>query len=72
MLGLLPYNMISACHEGFTLMAEKYKEYANTRSDKNLSVSLNAFMKDNPVPMCMTDDGYIIHEQKMACYNNLN
>ena len=72
MLGLLPYNMVSACHEGFTLMAEKYKEYANTRSDKNLSVSLNTFMKDNPVPMCMTDDGYIIHERKMACYNNTN
>ena len=69
-LGLLPHNLVSACHEGFTLMADKYKEYANSRSDNNLSVSLNEFLKDNPVPMCMTDDKYIDYERKMSYYNN--
>ena len=71
-IGFLPNNMISACHEGFTLMAEKYKEYAASRSNNELSVSLNHFFKDNPVPMCMTDDEYIKKKKKMECFNKEN
>lgn len=72
MLGLLPHNMVSACHEGFVQMVEKYKEYANIRSDKELTVQLDHFLTEHPVPMCMSDEGYLIHEKKMETYNNLN
>lgn len=64
-LGFLPHNMISACHEGFTLLADQYKEFASKRSDANLTVSLNKFFELNPTPMCLTDDLYIEHERKM-------
>lgn len=65
MVGFLPNNMVSACHEGFTLIAEKYKEYAAKRSDQNLTISLNKFFEEQPTPMCLTDDQYILHENKM-------
>lgn len=70
-IGFLPNDMVSACHEGFTLLAEQYKSYAAKRSDAQLSVSLNKFLCENPVPMCMTDDEYYKHEQKMECFNNV-
>lgn len=65
-LGFLPHNMVSACHEGFTLLAENYKKFAAGRSDKGLTVSLNKFFELNPTPMCLTDDEYIEHERKMT------
>ena len=66
MVGFLPHNMVSACHEGFTLLVDQYKEYATKRSDKNLTVTLNKFFEEQPTPMCLTDDEYIEHERKMA------
>lgn len=65
LIGFLPHNMVSACHEGFTLLAENYKTYAAKRSENNLSVSLNHFLTDYPTPMCLTDDQYRLHEEKM-------
>lgn len=72
MLGLLPHNLVSACHEGFVQLVEQYKEFAATRPDQALSVTLDKFIADHPVPMCTTDDGYRLHEQKMQCYNVIN
>jgi len=66
MVGFLPHNRVSVCHEGFTLLAEQYKEFAAQRSDKNLTVKLNNFFDLYPTPMCLTDDQYIIHERKMS------
>lgn len=65
MVGFLPNNMISACHEGFTLLVDKYKQYAARRSDTNLTVKLNEFFEQQPIPMCLTDEQYAEHEEKM-------
>lgn len=69
MVGFLPYNMISACHEGFTLLVDKYKDYAAQRSDDNLLVNLNKFFELTPTPMCLTDDEYALHERHMEYLN---
>ena len=66
MVGFLPHNMVSACHEGFTLLVDKYKDFAAERSDKNLTVTLNKFFELQATPMCLTDDQYIEHERKMS------
>lgn len=66
MVGFLPHNMVSACHEGFTLLAEKYKEFAKNRSEENLTVTLNKFFELTETPLCLTDDQYIEHERKMS------
>jgi hypothetical protein len=65
MVGFLPHNMISACHEGFTLLIDKYKEFAAKRSEKDLTVNLNKFFELSATPMCLTDDQYANHERKM-------
>lgn len=65
MIGFLPHDMISACHEGFTLLVDKYKEYAANRSDADLTVTLNKFFELQETPMCLTDDQYIEHERRM-------
>lgn len=69
MVGFLPHNMISACHEGFTLLADSYKDFAAKRSEKDLTVTLNKFFELSPTPMCLTDDQYAEHERKMAYIN---
>ena len=51
---------------------DKYKEYAATRSDETLTVELENFLKEYPIPMCMNDEGYNLHEYKMDAYNNIN
>lgn len=66
MVGFLPHNMVSACHEGFTLLVDKYKEFAASRSDENLSVSLNKFFELQTLPLCLTDEDYKNHERKMS------
>lgn len=69
MVGFLPHNMISACHEGFTLLVEEYKKFAAQRSDKDLTVTLNKFFELHSIPMCLTDDQYVNHERKMSYLN---
>ena len=69
MVGFLPHNMISACHEGFTLLVDKYKEYAANRSDTDLTVTLNKFFELQAIPMCLTDEQYIEHERRMSYIN---
>ena len=71
MVGFLPHNMVSACHEGFTLLVDKYKEYAAQRSEDGLTVTLNKFFELNSTPMCLTDDEYRLHERKMS-YIDIN
>ena len=70
MVGFLPNNMVSACHEGFTLLVDNYKKFAMKRSDENLSVNLNKFFELNTTPMCLTDEGYVEHERKMDFISN--
>lgn len=65
MVGFLPHNMVSACHEGFTLLVDKYKEFAAHRSDENLTVTLNKFFELQATPMCLTDEQHNLHEHKM-------
>ena len=65
LVGFLPHNMVSACHEGFTLLVDEYKKFAANRSSEGLVVSLNKFFELNATPMCLTDDQYVEHERKM-------
>ena len=63
LVGFLPDNLMSACHEGFTLIVDEYKKYQRDRSDDNLTIELNNCAKDIPVPICLTDEQYALHEE---------
>lgn len=69
MLGFLPNNMMSTCHEGFTHFAEEYKKLAATseRIEKG-TISFDKFVEEQTVRYCVTDDGYLEHERQMGMY----
>lgn len=69
LMGFLPDNLVSSCHEGFTLIVDEYKKYQHNRSEDNLTISLNNCATDMPVPMCLTDEQYAIHEKNMRSYD---
>ena len=69
MIGFLPNNMISTCHEGFVQFVGKYKEMAAQRDITNSVITFDNFINEQKVPMCTDDDGYTEHERKMSMYN---
>ena len=70
MVGFLPDNLISVCHEGFTMLLSDYKDYATKREEENYTVNLNKFLEMNPSALCLTDDEYIEYERKMSYLDN--
>lgn len=72
MVGLLPYNLISICHEGYTEIVDEYKKYANKRDDTNMTVNIDKFFNNEKLLLCTTEEEYILHEKKMECYLNEN
>lgn len=70
MVGFLPDNMISICHEGFTELIEQYKKLAETSDRINSStITFDRFIGEDGVKLCLTDDEYIEYEKKISYYN---
>ena len=68
MLGFLPNNMMSTCHEGFVQFVGKYKELAAQKDTTNNVITFDNFIMEQKVPMCTSDEGYCEHERKMGFY----
>lgn len=70
MIGFLPDNMLSTCHEGFTFFIEEYKKMAAT-SDRvdHSTINFDTFLQDQTVKYCVNDAGYAEHERQMSLYN---
>jgi len=66
MVGFLPDNMMSICHEGFTELVKEYKELVK-ESDRDQvgSITFNKFVNTNKLKLCVTDEGYAEHERQM-------
>lgn len=70
MIGLLPDEMISTCHEGFTQFAEEYKKVAATSERLNTGViNFDEFIAEEKLPLCVDDEGFKEHCRRMAMYN---
>ena len=69
MIGFLPDNMISVCHEGFTNFAEKYKEMAasSNRIGKG-TIYFDEFIKEQPLRYCMNEETFKEFEIQMKYY----
>ena len=65
-LGFLPNDIVTACHEGFIEVVDKYKEYATQRNTEDLVIDFNRFINDNKVQLSLTDEQYQLHEKKMS------
>ena len=71
MIGFLPNNMLSTCHEGFTHFAMEYKRQA-ALSDRvhTATITFDKFLSEQSVPYCVDEQGYEQHMRKMEMYNN--
>ena len=70
MVGFLPDNLISVCHEGFAMLLDEYKKYAANRLEDDYTVNLSKFLKTQSQILTMTDSQYIDYEKKMSYINN--
>lgn len=72
MIGFLPNDMISVCHQGFTQLIEQYKDYAAkaaiTQKGGIGSITFDKFVNNEKLPLCVTDDQFLKYEQKMSYF----
>lgn len=67
-IGFLPDDTVTACHEGFIEIVNRYKDYAKNRNLDNIVINFNTFLDDYKINLRMTDDQYIKHEEKMKTF----
>lgn len=70
MVGFLPNNMMSICHEGFVEIVDAYKKHYAERPDEKLSINIDKFVEQTPINMCIDEDKYAFHEELMESFNN--
>lgn len=68
-IGLLPDNMVSTCHEGFTQMVEEYEKIAALDTNEHSTITFDKFRTEKAVSLCCTDEEYYNHHYKMSLYN---
>lgn len=70
-LGFLPQNMISVCHEGFTNLYEDYKKYAAT-SDRAFdgTINFNQYIGEQGSSIfCMNEEQYYEYENYVSNFS---
>ena len=67
-VGFLPDNMMSTCHEGFTQMVEDYEKYNALDKNEQKSITFDKFVGEQKVSLCTNDEGYATFEYKMSTY----
>ena len=72
LVGFLPDNMVSTCHEGFVQLVEQYKKLANDANHEIKTIVFDRFIDEQAVPMCVNDDQYQLHEDKMESFLQLD
>lgn len=68
-IGLLPDNMVSTCHEGFTQMVEEYEKLASADDNAHSTITFDKFRSEQAISLCCTDEEYYNHHYKMSLYN---
>lgn len=72
-IGFLPDNMLSTCHEGFTHFIEEYKKQASmSERIKTSTITFDKFLDEQSLPFCVDEKGFNEHCRKMCMYANNN
>lgn len=71
-IGLLPDNMVSTCHEGFTQIVDEYTKLAANDTREESSITFDKFLNESKLSLCVTDEEYKTHFYKMQLYNQEN
>lgn len=69
-LCFLPDNMISSCHEGFTDFVNQYTKYlSESKRNETGTILFNKFANEKKLSLCLTEEQYKDHEQRMSYFN---
>lgn len=66
-IGLLPFNMISACHNGFVDIISDYKAQCTANGGESC-LEFSAFLASQPTRMTMTLDEFARYEKQVEHY----
>ena len=69
-IGLLPDNMVSTCHEGFTQIVEEYQKLAAQDKNLNSTITFDKFRDEQAISLCVDDEGFYEHHCKMSLYQH--
>lgn len=69
-LGLLPNDLISICHNGFVELLGEYKEQSkkNAVNNKERTIDFEMFIGTSKQQLIYSIEDYYIHRDKMRCY----
>lgn len=69
-LGLLPNNLISICHNGFVELLGEYKEQSikNAKINLDRTIDFEMFIGTSKKQLVYTEENYNKHKEKMRCY----
>lgn len=66
-IGLLPGEMISACHNGFVDLASDYKKQVTANHGES-TIDFGMFLNDNPMKLTMDLKNFETYERQAECY----
>jgi hypothetical protein len=66
-VGLLPNNYVSACHNGFVDLVSSYKELSTANNGKT-TIDFTMFLNSQPIRMTIPFEKYHLYEEQMGCY----
>lgn len=68
-IGFLPYNKISICHEGFTSLLDDYKKYAGNSNRINKgTIEFDSFIQEQKNKYCLSVEQYKEYEYQIDQY----
>lgn len=71
MVCLLPDNLISTCHEGFTALYEDYKKFAqNSGRTEEGTINFSKWVSEEGPVYVLDEERYLEHERFMKQYNH--
>lgn len=71
MVCLLPDNLVSTCHEGFTSLYEDYKKFAQSSGRvEDGTINFNQWVNEDGPVYVLDAEGYKEHERFMGYYNH--
>lgn len=69
-IGLLPNNLVSSCHEGYTNMALEYKTLAEqSKRITDGTINFDEFIADRPIHLLLNEQKYKTFSDSMHCFN---
>lgn len=71
MIGILPNDKFSVCHEGFTYLLEDYKKLASQselRKEKG-TITFDNFLLEQKSRYCLSQEEYEAYEQQISYFN---